>query len=95
MVGKQLAVNTDWEQANNGNYYLRVTGYRNFQEDGSKPNGVKRPQGNSNNRQGNGFTNNYQQQNTKQPTNNGFANNGGFNNPNNNQEPIRDDQLPF
>lgn len=95
MVGKQLAVNTDWEQANNGNYYLRVTGYRNYQEDGSKPNGVKRPQGNSNNRQGNGFTNNYQQQNTKQPTNNGFANNGGFNNPNNNQEPIRDDQLPF
>ena len=70
MVGKQLAVNTDCEQANNGNYYLRVTGYRNFQEDGSKPNGVKRPQGNSNNRQGNGFTNNYQQQNTKQPTNN-------------------------
>lgn len=47
-VGHQLAITVDWDTAANGKAYLAVKSYEPFMQDGSKPNGVKRPAGSSN-----------------------------------------------
>lgn len=72
MIGKKLAVEVEWgEPNNNGDSYLTVRSYRKLMKDGSKPNGIKRPQNNNNSSlAGSGFTNNQkrtQQVNPQQP----------------------------
>ncbi|WP_154815060.1 DUF669 domain-containing protein, partial [Lactiplantibacillus plantarum] len=47
-VGNKLAVTVDWETGQNGKTYLSVKSHKPFMQDGSKPNGVKRPAGSSN-----------------------------------------------
>lgn len=47
-VGHQLAITVDWDTGSNGKAYLAVKSYEPFMQDGSKPNGVKRPAGSSN-----------------------------------------------
>lgn len=42
-VGHQLAITVDWDTAANGKAYLAVKSYEPFMQDGSKPNGIKRP----------------------------------------------------
>ncbi|WP_047999390.1 DUF669 domain-containing protein [Lactiplantibacillus herbarum] len=44
-VGNKLAITVDWEVGNNGKIYLTVKGYEPYMQDGSKPNGVRRPEG--------------------------------------------------
>ncbi|MCG0665527.1 prophage P2a protein 18 [Lactiplantibacillus plantarum] len=71
-VGNKLAVTVDWETGQNGKTYLSVKSHKPFMQDGSKPNGVKRPNGSSS--QGSGFA---------QRSSNGFggqSRNGGFGN---------------
>lgn len=43
IVGKRLSVVTEWDQANNGKFYLRVTRHEEL-ADASHPSGQKRPQ---------------------------------------------------
>ncbi len=43
-IGHELSVEVDWEQANNGKWYLTVQRQAKVLDDGSKPNGKKRPQ---------------------------------------------------
>lgn len=77
MKNRKLAVTVDWEQSQNGNWYLRVKSYHKLLQEGSQPNGKKRPESGQNERQSN-FGNNrnqsagYRQQTTQ-------AQNGGFN----------------
>lgn len=47
MIGKQLAVDTDWTESSNGKYYLTIQRYMPLMKDGSKPNGKRRPNGNA------------------------------------------------
>lgn len=54
-VGHKLAVVVDWEAGQNGKTYLVVKGYRQYMDDGSKPNGTTRPTDTS--AAGNGFSN--------------------------------------
>lgn len=75
MIGKKLAIEVEWGEPNsNGDSYLTVRSYRALMKDGSKPNGVKRPQGNNNNSfNGGGFTTTPKQgrpANNQQPFNN-------------------------
>lgn len=45
VLNKKLTVDVDWGKPNqNGRIYLEVRGYHLLDEDGSKPNGVKRPE---------------------------------------------------
>lgn len=61
-VGHQLAITVDWDTGSNGKAYLAVKSYESFMQDGSKPNGVKRPAGSSNTgNNGFGTTTNKQQ----------------------------------
>ncbi|WP_072557534.1 DUF669 domain-containing protein [Lactiplantibacillus plantarum] len=61
-VGHQLAITVDWDTGSNGKAYLAVKSYEPFMQDGSKPNGVKRPAGSSNTgNNGFGTTTNKQQ----------------------------------
>lgn len=83
IVGKQLAVTVDWEQSNNGKYYLTVKGYQPFMQEGSKPDGKLRPTSGSS-VQGYGAPQAGGQQN-QQP---GFGSND-------NGQPVSDDDLPF
>lgn len=64
LIGKEISVTVDWEEGNNGNYNLWVK-YFGPKREKSEPNGVKRPQINSQPAptQNNGFA----------PTNNGFG----------------------
>lgn len=87
MIGKKLAINTEWEQSNNGKYYLRVAGYRAYMRDGSKPNGETRPASDTSSSTGFGA-------NPSTPTNNNVPN-GFTKNPAQPQSKIADDQLPF
>lgn len=81
MNGRKLAVSVDWEQSQNGNWYLRVKSYHKLLQEGSQPNGKTRPESSQNSRQSN-FGNNrnqsYRQQ-APQATNNGFASQADFN----------------
>lgn len=44
VINKKLAIDVDWAEPNrNGNVYLEVRGYHLLDPDGSKPNGVRRP----------------------------------------------------
>lgn len=45
LVGKQLNVSTEWEMNNKGQYNLVVKSHNKFDTTGSKPSGVKRPEG--------------------------------------------------
>ncbi|MHA3065766.1 DUF669 domain-containing protein [Lacticaseibacillus saniviri] len=48
IMHKKLGIDVDWGEPNrNGKVYLSVTGYHKLDPEGSKPNGVKRPQDNS------------------------------------------------
>lgn len=90
MIGKQLAVEVEWGEPNsNGDSYLTVRSYRKRMKDGSKPNGVKRPQNNGNSSfAGSGFVNNQketQPRNPQQP----FINGNGA------PIDIDNNQLPF
>lgn len=83
MNGRKLAVSVDWEQSQNGNWYLRVKGYHKLLQEGSQPNGKARPESSQNSRQSN-FGNNrnqsagYRQQ-APQAPNNGFNSQTDFN----------------
>ena len=69
MIGKKLAVEVEWgEPNNNGDSYLTVRSYRKLMKDGSKPNGVKRPQNNGNSSfVGSGFANNQKETQSRNP----------------------------
>lgn len=54
-VGNKLAITVDWEDGNNGKTYLTVKGYEPYMQDGSKPNGVRRPEGQQSNNGAGGF----------------------------------------
>lgn len=44
LIGKQLSIDVNWAEPNNkGNIYLEVRGYHKLSQEGSQPNGVKRP----------------------------------------------------
>lgn len=44
ILGKRLSIDVNWAEPNSkGNIYLEVRGYHKFSQEGSKPNGVKRP----------------------------------------------------
>ncbi|MGR8825753.1 DUF669 domain-containing protein [Leuconostoc mesenteroides] len=45
LVGKQMNVSVEWEQNNKGQYNLVVKSHNKFDTTGSKPSGVKRPEG--------------------------------------------------
>lgn len=45
LVGKQMNVSVEWEQNNKGQYNLVVKSHSKFDTTGSKPSGVKRPEG--------------------------------------------------
>lgn len=83
MLNRKLAVTVDWEQAQNGNWYLRVKGYHKLLQEGSQPNGKIRPESSQNERQSN-FGNNrnqsagYRQQ-APQAQNSGFNSQASFN----------------
>lgn len=82
MNGRKLAVSVDWEQSQNGNWYLRVKSYHKLLQEGSQPNGKTRPESSQNSRQSNfGNSRNqsagYRQQ-APQAPNNSFANQAGF-----------------
>ncbi|AUV71623.1 DUF669 domain-containing protein [Lactiplantibacillus plantarum] len=50
VVNRTLAVDAEWGDPNSkGNVYLQVYGYHKVDPEGSKPNGVKRPNGNTTN----------------------------------------------
>ena len=51
MNGRKLAVSVDWEQSQNGNWYLRVKSYHKLLQEGSQPNGKTRPESSQNSRQ--------------------------------------------
>lgn len=53
MKNRKLAVTVDWEQSQNGNWYLRVKGYHKLLQEGSQPNGKTRPESSQNSRQSN------------------------------------------
>lgn len=53
MKNRKLAVTVDWEQSQNGNWYLRVKGYHKLLQEGSQPNGKTRPESGQNSRQSN------------------------------------------
>lgn len=82
MNGRKLAVSVDWEQSQNGNWYLRVKSYHKLLQEGSQPNGKTRPESSQNSHQSN-FGNNrnqsagYRQQ-APQAPNNSFSNQAGF-----------------
>ncbi|MCV3327617.1 DUF669 domain-containing protein [Pediococcus ethanolidurans] len=81
--GKKLSIDIDWEKPNSkGKVYLGVKGYGPLDPDGSKPNGVTRPTGNS--ASSKAKTSNA----TSTAKNDPFANNGE-------QITIDDDSLPF
>lgn len=76
MNGRKLAVNVDWEQSQNGNWYLRVKSYHKLLQEGSQPNGKARPESGQNSHQSNfggnrGQATGYRQQ-APQAPNNGF-----------------------
>lgn len=83
MNGRKLAVSVDWEQSQNGNWYLRVKSYHKLLQEGSQPNGKTRPESSQNSRQSN-FGNNrnqsagYRQQ-APQAQNSGFNSQASFN----------------
>lgn len=83
MNGRKLAVSVDWEQSQNGNWYLRVKSYHKLLQEGSQPNGKTRPESSQNSHKSN-FGNNrnqsagYRQQ-APQAQNNGFNSQANFN----------------
>lgn len=83
MNGRKLAVSVDWEQSQNGNWYLRVKSYHKLLQEGSQPNGKTRPESSQNSRQSNfggnrGQTTGYRQQ-APQAQNSGFNSQASFN----------------
>lgn len=82
MNGRKLAVNVDWEESQNGNWYLRVKSYHKLLQDGSQPNGKTRPEG-QNERQSNFGGNRSQsvgyRQQAPQAQNSGFNSQASFN----------------
>lgn len=91
MIGKELAVEVEWGKPNrNGDSYLSVRSYRKFMQDGSKPNGIRRPQSNSSNQDNRGGQANTGFNNAGQPQSNNYPQSNG-----NGAPTIDDDQLPF
>lgn len=100
MNGRKLAVSVDWEQSQNGNWYLRVKSYHKLMQDGSQPNGVTRPEMAQDSHQSNFSGNNGQRStnhsNASYGANNGFTSQTNFNAamPTNGQASA-DKELPF
>ena len=100
MNGRKLAVSVDWEQSQNGNWYLRVKSYHKLLQEGSQPNGKTRPESSQNSRQSNFSGNNSQRStnhsNVSYGANNGFTSQTNFNAamPTNGQASA-DKELPF
>lgn len=94
IVGKQLAVRTEWEQSNNGKYYLTIKGYQPTLSEGSKPDGHLRPTSNSS---AGGFSQNntHQPQGNYQQGNNPQGQSAPFNQGNGAPDQVTDDDLPF
>lgn len=82
MQDRKLAVTVDWEESQNGNWYLRVKSYHKPLQGGSQPNGKTRPESGQNERQNNFGSNRNQsagyRQQAPQAQNNGF-NQASFN----------------
>lgn len=82
MNGRKLAVSVDWEESQNGNWYLRVKSYHKLLQDGSQPNGKTRPE-DQNERQSNFGGNRSQsvgyRQQAPQAQNSGFNSQASFN----------------
>ncbi|MBT1137680.1 DUF669 domain-containing protein [Lactiplantibacillus argentoratensis] len=78
-VGHQLAITVDWDTGSNGKAYLAVKSYEQFMQDGSKPNGVKRPAGSS--RTGNSGFGNHQGAGGSFHSTTNNQQTGGFNTP--------------
>jgi len=58
VLNKELTVDVDWGDPNNkGNVYLEVRGYHLLDPEGSKPNGIKRSDSQSNKQHNGGFNN--------------------------------------
>lgn len=88
VLNKELTVDVDWGDPNNkGNVYLEVRGYHLLDPEGSKPNGIKRSDSQTNKHSG-GFNN----ASTGKPTSTAdpFAGNGSGD-----TVDISDDDLPF
>lgn len=100
MNGRKLAVSVDWEQSQNGNWYLLVKSYHKLMQDGSQPNGVTRPETAQDSHQSNFSGNNGQRStnrsNASYGANNGFTSQTNFNAamPTNGQASA-DKELPF
>ena len=45
LIGQQMNVSVEWEQNNKGQYNLAVKSHNKFDTTGSKPSGIKRPEG--------------------------------------------------
>lgn len=86
VLNKELTIDVDWAEPNrNGSIYLEVRGYHLLDPDGSKPNGVKRPNSSSKpQKKSSGFDGSTSKSNTNDP----FANSGD-------SIDISDDDLPF
>lgn len=83
MQGRKLAVTVDWEESQNGNWYLRVKSYHKPLQGGSQPNGKTRPESGQNERQSNfngsfSRSTEYHQQ-APQAQNSGFNSQASFN----------------
>ena len=83
MKNRKLAVTVDWEQSQNGNWYLRVKSYHKLLQEGSQPNGKTRPESGQNSHQSSFGGNRgqaptgYRQQ-APQAPNNGFNSQANF-----------------
>lgn len=100
MNGRKLAVSVDWEQSQNGNWYLRVKSYHKLMQDGSQPNGVTRPETAQDSHQSNFSGNNGQRStnhsNASYGANNGFTSQTNFNAAmSTNGQASADKELPF
>lgn len=85
MIDKKLAVEVEWGEPNrNGDSYLSVRSYRKLMQDGSKSNGVRRPQSNGSGQTNTGFSNAGHPQPNNYPQSNGTG-----------APVIDDDQFPF
>lgn len=103
LKGQKLAIGVEWQESSkDGKYYLRVSNHQKLLNDGSKPNGKKRPESGQNERQNN-FNGGFSQpakyrQKAPQTQNDWFNSQDGFNDAmptNGKQQQSADKELPF
>lgn len=103
LKGQKLAIGVEWQESSkDGKYYLHVSNHQKLLNDGSKPNGKKRPESGQNERQNN-FNGGFSQpakyrQKAPQTQNDWFNSQDGFNDAmptNGKQQQSADKELPF